>query len=99
MCIRDRAFEKAENIGLPRRMLWYHLEPVMVYNKLKEYDKVLDLTQKIFQSGNPAFSEAYYERGFAYLGKGEKEKAKEEFEKAVFYNENYQEAKEELEKL
>lgn len=92
-------FEKAKKIGLPRRMLWYHPEAIAVYNKVGEYDKVFIITEEIFKNGNPAYEEAYFQRGIAYLGKGEKEKAKEEFQKALFYNKNYKEAEEALEKL
>lgn len=91
-------FEKVES-ELPRRMLWYQIEPILAYQKLGNFDRVFALTEKIFASGNPAFSELYLIRGEIYLSQGEKAKAKAEFEKAAFYNKNLVAAQEALESL
>lgn len=90
------AFEKSREIGWPKRMVWYQIEPIKTYNKLGEYDQVFEMIQEVFESGNPVFSELYYERGLAYLALGEKEKAKSEFELALKYNKNFSPAKEAL---
>ena len=91
-------FEKVEN-KLPKRMLWYQIEPILAYQKLGNFGRVFELIEKVFASGNPAFSELYLIRGEIYLTQGEKEKAKDEFEKAVFYNKNLKPAQEALESL
>lgn len=92
------AFAKVEG-QLPRRMLWYQIEPILAYQELGKFDKVLALTEKILNGGNRAFSELYQIRGEVFLALGEKEKARLEFEKAVRYNTNYQPSKEALSKL
>lgn len=82
-------FEKAEN-NIPFRTLWYQIEPIEAYFKLGNYDKVFLITDRILNNQNRAFSELYLIRGEAYLKLGSIEKAKEEFDKAVFYNSNFE---------
>lgn len=89
------AFENIEN-RLPRRMLWYQIEPIKSYQELKDYDRVFELTDKILSSGNKAFSELYQIRGEIYIELGQKDLARKEFEQAIFYNENFNKAKEAL---
>ena len=89
------AFEKVENL-LPRRMLWYQIEPIQAYQDLKDYDRVFQIVEKILNGGNRAFSEIYLIRGEIYLSQGNSARAKEEFEKAILYNENSKDAKKSL---
>lgn len=84
-------FEKVEN-NLPSRTLWYQIEPILVYYELKKYDKVFTLTDSILNNNNRAFSELYLLRGNIYKIQGDKQAAKDEYEKAVFYNKNLIEA-------
>lgn len=90
-------FEKVES-RLPRRVLWYQIEPVLSYKELKNYDRVFQISNWIFEHGNRAFSELYQIRGEIYLEKGDQESAHREFELALKYNKNYQPAKHALEK-
>src|SRR3989344_6317376 len=92
------AFEKVE-VRLPKRMLWYQIEPILSYKELGNYDRVFQITDNILQNGNRAYSELYQIRGEIYLIQGEREKAKAEFELALTYNKNYKPAKEALTKL
>jgi len=91
-------FEKVES-RLPRRMLWYQIEPILAYEELKNYDRVFQISNWLFEHGNRAFSELYQIRGKVYLEKGDKEAARREFELALEYNQNFQPAKEALSKL
>lgn len=77
---------------LPRRMLWYQIEPIQSYLVLENYQKVFELTDSILNNENRAYTELYLIRGAAYAQQGNKEAAKEEYEKAVFYNVNDQKA-------
>lgn len=79
--------------NLPRRMLWYQLEPILAYQKLGQHDKVFEISERILNGGNMAFSELYQIRGEIYLAQGNKDTARAEFEKAVKYNVNYEPAK------
>ncbi len=91
-------FEEVEG-RLPRRMMWYQIEPIKAYMQAGNYDRARSLIDKILNDGNRAFSELYYIRGQIYLERGEVDKAKNEFEEAVFYNSGYEEAKQALESL
>lgn len=91
-------FESVQN-KLPRRMLWYQIEPILSYKELGNYDKVFEITGNILGNGNRAYSEIYMLRGEIYLEQGNESAARDQFEKAVQYNENLIEAKEALENL
>ncbi len=91
-------FEKVES-RLPRRMLWYQIEPILAYKELGNYDRVFEISNWLFEHGNRAFSELYQIRGEIYLEKGDKEAAKREFELALQYNKNFQPAKDALQAL
>ena len=88
-------FEKVES-RLPFRTLWYQIEPIEAYVALKNYDRVLQITDVVLNKYNRAFSELYLIRGEIYKQQGKLDQAKAEFEKAVLYNVNLQAAKEAL---
>jgi tetratricopeptide (TPR) repeat protein len=92
------AFEKVE-AKLPRRMLWYQIEPILSYQALGNYDRVFQVTASILENGNRAFSELYQIRGEIYLQQGDKGKAREQFELALKYNSNYSPASDALQSL
>ncbi|OGM05686.1 hypothetical protein A2125_00170 [Candidatus Woesebacteria bacterium GWB1_43_5] len=81
-------FEKVE-LSLPFRTLWYQIEPILTYQKLKNYDRVLLITQRVIDKGNRAFSEAYQIRGEVYQEQEKTDKAQTEFEKVLIYNKNF----------
>ena len=88
-------FETIED-QLPMHTLWYQIEPIQAYFELGNYERVFELSEKIFSDGNIAFSELYLLRGKSYLAQGNTALAKQEFEKAVLYNKNYTAAAEAL---
>ena len=91
-------FEQIES-GLPRRTMWYQIEPILSYQKLGNFDKVMQHTNKLINDGNRAYTELYVIRGEMYLAKGDKGAARSEFEKAVLYNKNSELARQALESL
>lgn len=91
-------FEIAEN-GLPMRALWYQIEPIRAYYELGNYDRVFEVTNKILERGNRAYSEVYIIRGDIYQTQGNVASAKAEYEKAVYYNKNLTAAKNRLQRL
>ncbi|OGK25340.1 hypothetical protein A3C25_06175 [Candidatus Roizmanbacteria bacterium RIFCSPHIGHO2_02_FULL_38_11] len=91
-------FEKVEN-QLPFHTLWYQIEPIKAYFELANYQRVFELTDKILNNWNRAFSELYYLRGQIYLKQGNAEAARQEFERAVFYKHNFTPAQETLNAL
>lgn len=84
-------FEKVENL-LPFRTLWYQIEPIKAYYELGNYDRVIQITDRVLGYHNRAFSELYMLRGKIYQEQGQTELARQEFQNAVFYNQNKQEA-------
>lgn len=79
------AFEKVED-KLPKRMLWYQIEPILAYQKLGNYDRVYQIIDKVLNNGNRAYSELYQIRGEIYLAQGNNDAARREFEMAIQYN-------------
>jgi len=92
------AFAEVE-ARIPKRMLWYQIEPIQAYQKLGNYQRVFEIIERVLSGGNRAFSELYLIRGEIYLEQGENDKAREEYEKAVFYNQNLTTAQEHLNSL
>ncbi|MBI2621488.1 MAG: C39 family peptidase [Candidatus Levybacteria bacterium] len=80
-------FEKIES-QLPFRTLWYQIEPILAYYELGNYDRVFQITDRVLNNYNRAFSELYILRGKIYLERGQIDLARGEFQKAVFYNSN-----------
>ena len=91
-------FEKVES-KLPFRTLWYQIEPIQAYFALGDYERVFYLTDEILNNYNKAFSELYLIRGEIHKIRGDAPAAKNEFEKAVFYNTSLASAKEALDSL
>lgn len=88
-------FNKVEN-RLSFRTLWYQIEPIEAIYETGDYDRLFSLTERILNNQNRAFSELYYLRGKAYQNQGNIDAARQEFEKAVFYNKNNAKFKEAL---
>lgn len=84
---------------LPKRALWYQIEPIKSLYELGRDDDVFRLTDSILGGGNRAFSELYIIRGKVYKRRGDISLARAEFEKAVTYNPNLPEAHAELESV
>ena len=86
-------FEKIES-ALSFRTLWYQIDPIKAYFETGNYNKVFQITDRILNNQNRAFSELYILRGKSYQNLGQPELAREEFRKAVYYNESLKEAQE-----
>ncbi len=78
-------FEKVEE-KLPRRMLWYQIEPIKAYFKMRNYSRVLEIIENILNDGNKAFSELYQMRGEIYLAQNKPAQARDAFDSALYYN-------------
>lgn len=85
------AFDHARSIGLPWRMLWYQFGPYEAYYETGRYDDVIVLTDVTLQD-RPYFEEAFYYKGLAQLALGQEEAARDNLEKAVDFNPNYEPA-------
>ncbi len=86
----EQAVQLYEQVApaLSQRMLWYQIQPIEAYLHVGEYDKVFALTNGILSGPNKAFSELYMLRGQAHEQRGNRPAARQEYEKAVLYNQN-----------
>lgn len=84
----QQAVERYETIesALPKRMLWYQIEPILAYYKLGNYDRVLAMSQQIFDNQNKAFSELHWLRGVIFQARGQTNEAETAFAAAKRYN-------------
>jgi tetratricopeptide (TPR) repeat protein len=88
------AFDRARQLGLHWRRLWYQFSPFEAYYAVGRYQDVLDLTQATIK-GAGGLEEAYYYRGLALQATGQPGAA-EAFEAALNYNPNFAPAAEAL---
>lgn len=84
----QQAVEIYERIAtsLPKRMLWYQLEPILAYYKLGRFDDVLRISQQIFDSQNRAYSELHWLSAEIFQQRGNTELSNNEFQLAKTYN-------------
>lgn len=82
-----QAFEKVEN-KLTARALWYQIEPIYSYYEVGNYDRVMQITERVLNNNNRAFSELYILRAQVYLKQGDEQKAAEQLAQAKLYNQN-----------
>lgn len=76
------AFLRARSLGWPGRMLWYQIQPVQTFNELGQYELALELANEGLR-GNNSFAELHVEAARAYLGLGERERARSHVEAAL----------------
>ena len=93
-----KEFEKIED-KLSRRKLWYQHEPIYAYFNLGNYDKVIKMVDYIENDNNKSISELYVLKGKILEKRGDKEGARKEYEKAVYYHKYLKEAKDALNNL
>lgn len=79
------AFELVEG-RLPSRMLWYQIDPILAYYKNGDFDRVLQMTQRILENNNRAFSELHYLRALIFEARGQTDQANQAFQLVDEYN-------------
>ena len=82
------AFDKADSLKLPWRMLWYQHGMYQAHYAAGNYDQVIKLANRSLKATGD-LEESYYWRGMALLAKGKKFDAKRDFAIAVKLNPNY----------
>ncbi|MBE7472176.1 MAG: hypothetical protein DPW09_28515 [Anaerolineae bacterium] len=88
------AFDRARQLGLHWRRLWYQFTPFEAYYAAGRYQDVLDLTEATIK-GSGGLEEAYYYKGLALRALGQAG-AEQEFQAALDYNANFTPAAEAL---
>ncbi|NJN93230.1 MAG: tetratricopeptide repeat protein [Anaerolineales bacterium] len=81
------AFDRARQLGLHWRRLWYQFTPFEAYYAAGRYQDVLDLTEATIK-GSGGLEEAYYYKGLALQALGQPG-AEVEFQAALDYNPNF----------
>lgn len=82
------AFERAFNIGLPYRMMWYQFQPYEAYLQTGRFDEVLALANNTLKTTRYV-EETYYYRGRAYEMMGDNAAARVEYDNALSFNPNH----------
>lgn len=77
------AFDRASEIGLPPRMLWYQFGPFEALNRASQFQRVLELSAPLT---GLALEELHYQRGVAYEGLGQRATALGEYRRAAELN-------------
>ncbi len=89
------AFDRARQIGLPWRMLWYQFGPFEAYFETGRYKEVLALADATLKTTTDV-EELYFWRGRALAALGDAEGARQAFARAVALNPRYAAAVDEL---
>ena len=90
------AFDRAFQLGLPYRLLWYQFGAFEAYYQMGRYDDVIRLANSVDQSSGYYVEEAWYYRGLAYAAKGDAQRAISDFQRVLNFNHNYTPAQEAL---
>ncbi len=94
------AFDKAREIGLPARMLWYQFDPYIAYLAAGRIEDVLLLTSVTLNNeGGQNVEETYLYLGHAYLAKGDIIRARSAYREARRLNTSFAQAQLALESL
>lgn len=91
------AYDKAEALQLPARMLWYQFGIYEANLAIGNYEAVIALTTDTINT--TGLEENHYWRGLAYSAMGNQTAARRDFTRALQYNENYQPAQDALQQL
>lgn len=94
------AYDQAQSLGIPFRMMWYQFGMYHAYYQTQQYDKVLDQANRILDVQNyPESEEAFYYRGMVYQARGQLDAARGQFRRALEYNPNFELAQQALDAL
>ncbi len=85
-----QAFDRARQIGLPPRMLWYQFQPYLAYMKLQRYQDIIDLADATLETqGGRNVEETFWYKGHALAFLGDIVGAREAYQEALRVNENF----------
>ncbi|MBI1276745.1 MAG: hypothetical protein GC179_01320 [Anaerolineaceae bacterium] len=85
------AYDKARELNLPWRMLWYQFGPYEAYNAVGRYQDVIDLVHvQLKEPGTSQYiEETYYYAGVAREGMGDLTRALSNYQEAVRIDPNF----------
>jgi tetratricopeptide (TPR) repeat protein len=93
------AYDRARQLGLPFRMLWYQFGMFEAYYHTGRYDDVMALVNTNLTNGAQYVEETYYWQGRAYAAQGQTQEAAAAYQRALLRNPRYSAAREALDAL
>ena len=85
-----QAFDRAREIGLPPRMLWYQFRPYYAYLKVGRFDDVIALADATLETqGGRNVEETYWHKGHALVARGDLAGARAAYQAALDVNPNF----------
>ena len=95
-----QAFDKARELGLPPRMLWYQFQPYLAYLKLDRYQDVVTLADATLETqGGRNVEETFWYKGHALAYLGDVDGAITAYRTSLSVNENFYPAQISLDSL
>ncbi len=95
-----QAYDKAISLGLPWRMFWYQFGAFEAYYHTGRYDDMIRIARQNQNDGGGQYvEETYYYLGMAREGRGETQKALQNYIAALTFNPNFQPAREARDRL
>ncbi|MCU0481428.1 MAG: C39 family peptidase [Anaerolineae bacterium] len=92
------AYDKAREIGLPFRMMWYQFDIFETYLQVNRPQDVQTLAWRVIGDA-PGVEEMYYYLALAYIATDDMPRAISNLEQAIWYNRNFTQAAELLAQL
>jgi tetratricopeptide (TPR) repeat protein len=86
------AYDRARQLGLPWRMLWYQFGPFRAYYETGRHDEVIALADATLQTAQHV-EELFYWRGLSQRAKGDLPAARASWERALALNPHYADAR------
>ena len=85
-----QAYDQALSLGLPWRMMWYQFGPYEAYYHTGRYDDMIAIVRQNQKDGGGHFvEETWHYLGLAREGRGEIEKALQNYQTALNFNPNF----------
>ena len=95
-----QAFDRAREIGLPPRMLWYQFEPYLAYLRTDRFQDIIDLADATLATqGGRNVEETFWYKGHALAYLGDVSAAITAYRTALSVNENFYPAQISLDSL
>jgi hypothetical protein len=90
------AYDRARQLDLPWRMMWYQFGPYEAYFNVGRYDDVTALVNANLNNGGAYVEETYFWQGQVHAAQGELSEARASFNRALQANPLYSDAQEAL---
>ena len=95
-----QAYDKAISLGLPWRIFWYQFGTLEAYYQTERYDDMIRIARQNQNDGGGQYvEETYYYLGMAREGRGELDKALQNYSTALTFNPNFTPAREARDRL